>query len=45
MYFHPDPVDVRRAALDERPSGATARLICDVANADGSPFEGDPRVA
>ena len=28
----------------ERPSGATARLICDVAEPDGTPFAGDPRV-
>ena len=45
MYFHPDPSTFTVLPWHERPSGATARLICDVANADGSPFEGDPRVA
>ena len=28
----------------ERDSGKTARIICDVADPDGTPFAGDPRV-
>ena len=32
MYFHPDPSTFAVLPWHERPSGATARLICDVAN-------------
>ena len=42
MYFRPDPSTF--AVYPWRPrDGAVARLICDVYNADGSPFAGDPR--
>jgi glutamine synthetase len=45
MYFHPDPDTFAVLPWRQRASGATARLICDVADPDGSPFAGDPRVA
>jgi glutamine synthetase len=43
MYFLPDPATY--AVLPWRDSGGkrTARLICDVADPDGTPFAGDPR--
>jgi glutamine synthetase len=42
MYFRPDPNTF--AIYPWRPrEGAVARLICDVYNADGTPFAGDPR--
>lgn len=42
MFLVPDPSTY--AVVPWRVSdGATARLICDVYKADGSPFEGDPR--
>ena len=45
MYFHPDPSTFAVLPWRHRESGATARLICDVADPDGTPFAGDPRVA
>ena len=44
MYFHPDPATFQVLPWGERPSGRTARIICDVADPDGTPFAGDPRV-
>ncbi len=42
MYLRPDLSTWR--VLPWRPSGnATARLICDIYNPDGTPFAGDPR--
>ena len=45
MYFHPDPDTFQVLPWRNRESGAVARLICDVADPDGTPFAGDPRVA
>ena len=42
MRLHPDLDSFVILPWDET-SGKTARLICDVYNADGTPFEGDPR--
>ncbi len=44
MYFHPDPATFQVLPWGERESGRTARIICDVADPDGTPFAGDPRV-
>ena len=44
MYFHPDPSTFQVLPWGGRPSGRTARIICDVADPDGTPFAGDPRV-
>ena len=44
MYFHPDPSTFQVLPWGERSSGKTARIICDVADPDGTPFAGDPRV-
>ncbi|NSW89375.1 MAG: type I glutamate--ammonia ligase [Firmicutes bacterium] len=42
MYLAPDPNSF--AVFPWRPqTGKVARLICDVLNPDGTPFEGDPR--
>lgn len=42
MYLRPDPDTF--AIFPWRPqSGKVARIICDVYNPDGTPFEGDPR--
>ncbi len=42
MYLRPDPNTF--AIFPWRPqSGKVARLICDIYNPDGTPFEGDPR--
>lgn len=42
MYLHPDPSTF--VVFPWRPrDGAVARLICDIYNADGTPFIGDPR--
>ncbi|ABO51311.1 L-glutamine synthetase [Desulforamulus reducens MI-1] len=44
MYLRPDPSTF--VVFPWRPrEGAVARLICDVYNPDGTPFEGDPRYA
>ncbi len=45
MYFRPDPDTFTILPWRHRASGAVARLICDVADPDGTPFAGDPRVA
>jgi glutamine synthetase len=44
MYFHPDPSTFQVLPWGARESGKTARIICDVADPDGTPFVGDPRV-
>jgi glutamine synthetase len=44
MYFHPDPSTFQVLPWGGRESGRTARIICDVADPDGTPFAGDPRV-
>nr|WP_152946940.1 type I glutamate--ammonia ligase [Desulfofundulus thermobenzoicus] len=42
MYLRPDPATF--VVFPWRPrDGAVARLICDIYNADGTPFIGDPR--
>jgi glutamine synthetase len=42
MYFHPDISTFR--VLPWRPrEGAVARIICDIYNPDGTPFDGCPR--
>ncbi|ATW26172.1 type I glutamate--ammonia ligase [Candidatus Formimonas warabiya] len=44
MYLRPDPNTF--TVFPWRPiKGGVARLICDVFNPDGTPFEGDPRYA
>jgi glutamine synthetase len=44
MYLRPDPNTF--AIFPWRPQfGKVARMICDVYNPDGTPFEGDPRYA
>ncbi len=45
MYFLPDPDTFAILPWRHRDSGGVARLICDVADPDGTPFAGDPRVA
>lgn len=45
MYFHPDPSTFQILPWRGRSTGAVARIICDVADPDGTPFVGDPRVA
>ena len=42
MCLHPDLDSFVILPWDES-TGKTARLICDVYHADGTPFEGDPR--
>jgi glutamine synthetase len=44
MYFLPDLETFAVIPWIGRASGNTARLICDVADPDGTPFAGDPRV-
>ncbi|HEY8347076.1 MAG TPA: type I glutamate--ammonia ligase [Symbiobacteriaceae bacterium] len=43
MLLKPDPATFAVFPWQEQGEGATARLICDVYNADGTPFIGDPR--
>ncbi|MFO7173821.1 MAG: type I glutamate--ammonia ligase [Bacillota bacterium] len=43
MLLRPDPRTFAVFPWNDRGDGATARLICDVHNADGTPFLGDPR--
>jgi len=43
MLLKPDPTTFAVFPWQEQGEGATARLICDVYNADGTPFGGDPR--
>ena len=45
MYFVPDMDTFRVIPWLAGSSGQVARIICDVAEADGTPFVGDPRVA
>ncbi|MBM7855371.1 glutamine synthetase [Desulfohalotomaculum tongense] len=42
MYLRPDPNTFQIFPWKPR-EGATARLICDIYNSDGTPFIGDPR--
>jgi glutamine synthetase len=44
MYFHPDPSTFAVLPWRGRETGQVARIICDVADPDGTPFAGDPRV-
>lgn len=43
LYLKPDPSTYSIIPWHNLPNGNTARLICDIFNPDGSPFEGDPR--
>jgi glutamine synthetase len=43
MLLQPDPTTFAIFPWQEQGEGATARLICDIYNADGTPFSGDPR--
>ncbi|HEY8425234.1 MAG TPA: type I glutamate--ammonia ligase [Limnochordales bacterium] len=43
MYLRPDPATFVVLPWKTREGRRTARLICDVYNPDGTPFEGDPR--
>ena len=43
MFFYPDKNTFQIVPWQEFESGKTARLICDIYNADGTPFEGCPR--
>jgi glutamine synthetase len=43
MLLKPDPTTFAVFPWQEQGEGATGRLICDVYNADGTPFIGDPR--
>lgn len=46
MYLQPDPVTFRILPWTlNNGKGVRARIICDVHNPDGTPFEGDPRNA
>jgi glutamine synthetase len=46
MFLQPDPVTYRILPWTVNdPQGSRARIICDVYNPDGTPFEGDPRYA
>jgi glutamine synthetase len=44
MYFHPDPDTFAVLPWRGRETGQVARIICDAADPDGTPFAGDPRV-
>lgn len=43
MYLHPDPNTFAIYPWSNDEEGKVARLICDIYNADGTPFAGDPR--
>lgn len=43
MYLRPDPNTFAVFPWKSKEQGITARLICDVYNSDGTPFEGCPR--
>ena len=43
MYFYPDINTFQILPWQERDGKNSARLICDIYNADGTPFEGCPR--
>ena len=45
MYFQPDLNTFQVIPWLEGATGNVARIICDVADPDGTPFVGDPRVA
>ncbi len=43
MYFYPDLNTFKVIPWCDRDEESTARIICDIHNADGTPFEGCPR--
>lgn len=43
MYFYPDRNSFKVLPWTENPNAKSARIICDIHNADGTPFEGCPR--
>jgi len=43
MFFHPDINSFQILPWRNKEDGNAARLICDIYNADGTPFEGCPR--
>ena len=43
MFFHPDINSFQILPWRNKEGGNAARLICDIYNADGTPFEGCPR--
>ena len=43
MFFHPDVQSFQILPWREHKEANSARLICDIYNADGTPFEGCPR--
>ena len=43
MFFHPDKNSFQILPWQEKDGRNSARLICDIYNADGTPFEGCPR--
>lgn len=43
MFFYPDKNTFQILPWQEFESGKSARLICDIYNSDGTPFEGCPR--
>ena len=43
MFFHPDKNTFQILPWQEQDGRNSARLICDIYNADGTPFEGCPR--
>jgi glutamine synthetase len=43
MFFHPDKNSFQRLPWRDKDGINSARLICDIYNADGTPFEGCPR--
>ncbi|PSQ44674.1 type I glutamate--ammonia ligase, partial [Halobacteriales archaeon SW_7_68_16] len=43
MRLRPDPTTFAVLPWESDDDGASARLICDVYDTDGTPFEGDPR--
>jgi glutamine synthetase len=43
MFFYPDVNTFQILPWQERDGRKSARLICDIYNADGTPFEGCPR--
>ncbi|MBR1619786.1 type I glutamate--ammonia ligase [bacterium] len=43
MFFHPDLTSFQILPWREHEGGNSARLICDIYNVDGTPFEGCPR--
>jgi glutamine synthetase len=43
MFLVPDPATFAVVPWERDPHAVTAKVVCDVFNPDGSPFEGDPR--